>query len=163
MSFRSYLQSLEAEQRLLRVRKPASKRYEVAGILKQLEPRPVLFDLLHKSIFRAAGNLFCTKSDFAAYFGVPVSDLIPLLTQAIERRTACPRVDAAACQEMVNLDPDLDDLPILRHCALDGGNYISSGRCDRQAPDPRAKRRFSSLYAVFQDRNGCAGGAFAPF
>jgi 4-hydroxy-3-polyprenylbenzoate decarboxylase len=28
---------------------------------------------------------------------------------------------------VVSLEPNLDDLPILRHCALDGGNYISSG------------------------------------
>ena len=28
---------------------------------------------------------------------------------------------------MVIEHPDLDDLPILRHCALDGGNYISAG------------------------------------
>jgi len=33
----------------------------------------------------------------------------------------------APCQEVVIDEPDLDDLPILRHCALDGGNYISSG------------------------------------
>jgi UbiD family decarboxylase len=33
----------------------------------------------------------------------------------------------APCQEVVNLHPDLDELPIPYHCEGDGGNYISSG------------------------------------
>jgi UbiD family decarboxylase len=36
-------------------------------------------------------------------------------------------VEEAPCQEVVDLHPDLDCLPILRHCERDGGNYLSSG------------------------------------
>ncbi|MBN2549083.1 MAG: UbiD family decarboxylase [Anaerolineales bacterium] len=127
MSFRTYLDQLAARGRLVRISEPISKTYEIAGVLKKLEPQPVLFDNVAESGFRLAGNLFCSKADFAAYFGAPVAGIIPLLTQAIERRSPCPVVENASCQEVVVADPDLEALPILRHCELDGGNYISSG------------------------------------
>jgi UbiD family decarboxylase len=127
MSFRSYLQQLEDERSLIRVTAPISKTYEIAGVLKRLEPRPVLFENVQEADFRVAGNLLCSKADFARYFGVPVSEIIPLLSQAIDRRTPCPVVESAPCQEVVVYEPDLDALPILRHCAQDGGDYISSG------------------------------------
>ena len=96
-------------------------------MLKQLEPAPVLFESVRESPFRVVGNLFCSKAAFADYFGMPVSEIIPLLTRAIEQRSPCPVVEQAPCQEVVDLQPDLDSLPILRHCEKDGGNYISSG------------------------------------
>lgn len=127
MSFRSYLQALEDQKRLITVRKPISRTYEIAGVLKKLEPTPVIFEQVAGSGFRVTGNLFCSKADFAGYFGMPVSGIIPAMIGAIQGRSPCEVVEQAACQEVIDLHPDLDDLPILRHCAQDGGNYISSG------------------------------------
>jgi UbiD family decarboxylase len=127
MTLRQYLKQLEVTERLGRVSEPISKTYEVAGVLKQAEPRPVLFEQVRESEFRVAGNLFCGKGAFADYFGIDVSEIIPLLTRAAAQRRPCTQVSAAPCQEVVELQPDLDRLPILRHCELDGGNYISSG------------------------------------
>ncbi len=127
MSFRSYLQRLSERGALIEVDATISRQYEMAGVLKQLEPRPVLFRQVRESEFPAAGNLFCSKSAFAEYFGVAVKDLIPLLTGAIERRSAPEIVASAPCQEVIERSPDLDRLPILFHCAGDGGNYISAG------------------------------------
>ena len=50
-----------------------------------------------------------------------------MLRRAIVDRSPCPVVEQAPCQEVVDKRPDLDRLPILRHCAGDGGRYISSG------------------------------------
>jgi UbiD family decarboxylase len=127
MSFRSHLQRLRDDKRLIEVSRPISKIYQVAGVLEKLEPAPLLFEQVVESGFRVAGNLFCTKADFAGYFGIPVSGIIPAMIKAIEGHTPCMVMDSAPCQEVVDLHPDLDDLPILRHCAGDGGNYISSG------------------------------------
>jgi UbiD family decarboxylase len=127
MSLRNYLDRLEANRQMLHIEHPISKTYEIAGVLKQLEPQTVLFDSVSESAFRVAGNLFCTKASFADYFGIPVSQIIPTLTRAIERRSPPEIVDSAPCQEVVELAPNLDALPILRHCDQDGGNYISSG------------------------------------
>jgi UbiD family decarboxylase len=127
MTFRTYLDDLNAQQKLLCISAAVSKTYEVAGLLKKLEPRPVLFDNIRESGYRLAGNLFCSKAGFAGYFGVPVHGLIPLLTDAIDHRSPCPVVTDAPCQEVVELQPDLDGLPIPFHCQGDGGNYISAG------------------------------------
>ena len=127
MTLRSYLQQLTSSGEILAINAPVSKTYEMAGILKKMEPRPVLFENVKECPFRVMGNLFSSKAAFANYFSLQVKDIIPTLMRAIERRTPCPVVTTAPCQEVVIEQPDLDDLPILRHCALDGGNYISSG------------------------------------
>jgi UbiD family decarboxylase len=127
MSLRLHLQRLEDRDQLIRIAKPISKTYEVAGVMKKLEPVPVLFEQVIESGFRVAGNLFCSKAAFADYFGMPVSAIIPAMIRAIEGRSICEVASAAPCQEVVDLHPDLDDLPLLRHCEHDGGNYISSG------------------------------------
>jgi 2,5-furandicarboxylate decarboxylase 1 len=127
MTFRSYLHQMEDSGELLDLDSPVSKSYEMAGILKKMEPRPVLFGNVTESHFKVMGNFLSSKAAFARYLGVQVKGIIPALTQAIEDRSPCSVVTNAPCQEVVVDQPDLDDLPILRHCALDGGNYISSG------------------------------------
>ena len=127
MSLRSTLQKLEETGNLLSISTPVSKTYEMAGILKELEPKPVLFTQVKESPFQVMGNLICSKADFAGYLGLQAKEIIPSLIQGIETPSPCPIITEAACQEVVITEPDLDCLPILRHCALDGGNYISSG------------------------------------
>ena len=127
MSLRDYLHCIESQNRLVKVAPPISTDYEIAGVLKKLEPTAVLFERVSGSPFRVIGNLFCSKAAFADYFGIGVQEIIPFMMQAIERRSPCPVVDSAPCQEVAILEPDLDQLPILRHCERDGGRYISSG------------------------------------
>jgi UbiD family decarboxylase len=127
MSLRGYLQKLEAEKRLRKIAAPLSASYEIPAALKKLEPQAMLFENVRESPFRVAGNLFCSKAAFADYFGAPVAQIIPMMHKAIEQRRPCRVVERAACQEVVIETPDLDGLPILRHFAGDGGNYITSG------------------------------------
>jgi len=127
MSFRDFLNKLDESGELIHIAAPISKTYEIAGALKQLEPSPALFENVIESPFPVVGNLFCNKGAFAGYFGVSPRDLLPLLAQSIDRRSAPESVEKAPCQEVVEINPDLDALPLLRHCAGDGGNYISSG------------------------------------
>ncbi len=127
MSHREYLTKLEKQGGLTRIRKPVSKNYEIAGILKQLEPRPVLFEHVIESNFAVMGNLFCGKDAFANYFKVEPAKIIPMLSRAINNRSNYELVSQAPCQEVVVDKPELDKLPILMHCKGDGGNYLSSG------------------------------------
>jgi UbiD family decarboxylase len=127
MTLRPHLQKLTDTGEMLTLSAPISKIYEMAGILKKLEPQPVMFPKVIESPFPVMGNLLCSKAGFANYLNIQVKEIIPSLIQALQERTACPRISEAPCQEVVITDPDLDSLPILRHCALDGGNYISSG------------------------------------
>src|SRR5512136_162062 len=127
MSLRDYLHQLDERGDLIKIGVPISKTYEIAGVLKQLEPKPVLFECVTESPFRVMGNLFCDKASFADYFGIKVNEIIPFLASAIDQRRPGEIVEVAPCQDVVVTDPNLNILPILRHCELDGGNYISSG------------------------------------
>jgi UbiD family decarboxylase len=49
------------------------------------------------------------------------------MVEAIENRHPCKVVNDAACQQAIDLQPDLNRLPILFHCEQDGGAYISAG------------------------------------
>jgi UbiD family decarboxylase len=127
VSLREYLARLETGSGLVRVDESISKRYEIAAVLERLGPQPVLFERVLESQFPVLGNLICTKRAFADYLGIPTSEIIPTLARAIAERSACEVVETAPCQEVVDLEPDLDALPILRHFEADGGNYITSG------------------------------------
>jgi UbiD family decarboxylase len=127
MSFRSYLDLLAERGQLVKVSKPISTAYEVAGVLKRLEPQAALFRNVADSEFQVVGNLFPSKSAFSDYFGLTKNEIIPTLARAIEERTPPEVVSGAACQEVVIVNPDLNQLPILRHFEDDGGNYITSG------------------------------------
>ena len=127
MSLREYIQTLKNQNKLIRVNEPISRNLQIAGVLKQCEPNPVLFEKVPESAFPVIGKLFCSKAAIAGYFGIGVAEIIPFLLSAIQNRSPSRIVTKAACQEVVHNEPDLDLLPILFHCAQDGGNYISSG------------------------------------
>ncbi|HML02780.1 MAG TPA: UbiD family decarboxylase, partial [Candidatus Bathyarchaeia archaeon] len=135
MGFRGYLRKIEGKGILQKIDVKVSKRLEISGILKEVEPTPILFNNVKESEFRVAGNMFCTKDVIAEYFGVTPADLIPMLSKAISERSEPERVTQGPCQEVVESSVDLDKLPILFHCEKDGGNYVSSAVVITRDPD----------------------------
>ncbi|MBN1440293.1 MAG: UbiD family decarboxylase [Anaerolineales bacterium] len=129
MTLRERLEILRRNGDLAVIRGPVSKDLEMAGILKKLEPRPVLFEHVKGSDFRVAGNLVCGKRPFAEYFHTLPEDILGRLSGAIDHPSAPLQWKGGTppCQEVVDLTPDLGRLPILFHCEGDGGNYISAG------------------------------------
>ena len=127
MPLREYIHKLEHKKELIRVCNPISKTLEIAAVLKQSEPNPVLFEKVRESPFPVIGNLFGTKAAIADYFEIRITEIIPFLLAAIQHPTPNRIITDAPCQEVVLKEPDLDLLPILFHCKQDGGNYISSG------------------------------------
>ena len=95
MGLRKHLQNLEKEGTLLKVTKPVSKRLEAAGILKAVEPKPVLFENVKDSDYRIMGNLFCSKESIASYLGITTDNIIPTLSKAIEDRSPPEEVKTA--------------------------------------------------------------------
>ncbi len=133
MTLRTHIHKLIENGELITISEPISKVHEIAAVLKQFEPHPVLFENVREAGFRVIGNFFCNKAQFADYFGIGAAQIIPTLTQAISSPlpppTSLPREvgGVAPCQEVVHLEPDLDKLPIPLHFAGDGGNYITAG------------------------------------
>ena len=135
MGLRDYLKEIDEKDLLRKVDTEISKKLEISGILKKLEPTPILFNNVKESEFRVLGNTFCTKDVIASYFGVTPADLIPMLSKAINERSEPEIVSEASCQEVIESDVDLDKIPILFHCDKDGGNYISSAVVITRDPD----------------------------
>jgi UbiD family decarboxylase len=127
MSFRSYIKRLADRGDLITISEPISTTYETAGVLKELEPKPVLIEHPHEKKFRVVGNLFPSKAAFADYFNLSTNEIIPTLARAIEQRSPPNIIIEAPCQEVVITNPDLNQLPILHHFDNDGGQYITSG------------------------------------
>ena len=127
MTTRAYIQNLDDNGELIRISESISTQFELAGVLKSLEPAAVLFENVKDSEFGVIGNLFCTKKSFADYLNFQSSQIIPRLLEAIQNPSACTIVPNAPCQEVVISNPDLDALPIPLHFENDGGNYLTSG------------------------------------
>ena len=127
MILEEYIKDLQQNGKITTITERISKSLEIAGVLKSLEPQPVLFENVKESEFRVTGNLFCNKKQIADYFGITTEEIIPTLTRAIEKRSEPDQTDKVPCQEVIENQVDLDKLPILIHNKVDGGPYISSG------------------------------------
>ena len=127
MILEEYIKVLQKNGKIITITTSVSKKLEIAGLLKSLEPQSVLFENVKESEFRVAGNLFCNKKQVADYFGITPEQIIPTLTKAIEERSKPEEIKNAPCQEVIEDHVDLDKIPILIHNKVDGGPYISSG------------------------------------
>jgi len=134
MSLRRFL---EREPGLLRVGRPVSRHLEAAGLLKALDGEPVLLEQVEDSALPVAGNLYATKEAVARYLGVEPREIIARMVAAIDRPTRPEVIEGPApCQEVElgGEEVDLGRLPLLFHCAGDGGPYISSGVVVSRSP-----------------------------
>ncbi|MFW9770796.1 MAG: UbiD family decarboxylase domain-containing protein, partial [Candidatus Thorarchaeota archaeon] len=152
MGFREYLNKIDENRLLKKVDVEVSRNLEISGILKELEPTPVLFNNIKESKFRLIGNMFCTKSAIASYFGITPVDLIPMLSTAILNRSEPQVISTAPCQEVVEPNVDLDSIPILFHCEKDGGNYISSAVVVARDPDYGQNLDFHRAMQISKDK-----------
>ncbi|MFA6035375.1 MAG: UbiD family decarboxylase [Candidatus Micrarchaeia archaeon] len=128
LEFREFLDACVKDGTAAVVKKEVSPKLEMSGVLKALDGRPVLFEKVQGSQFRAAGNLFSTRELVAKALGVKKQELVKTMLNAIENQKKVQAFSGAPpCQEAVMDAPDLTKLPILMHCEKDGGPYVSSG------------------------------------
>ncbi|MHA1936059.1 MAG: UbiD family decarboxylase [Candidatus Thorarchaeota archaeon] len=152
MILEDYINKLNEKGDLTVVSKSISKNLEIAGVLKSLEPSPVLFENVKEVDFRVAGNLFCLKTQIADYFDIKTEKIIPTLAKGIEDHNPPEEVNDAPCQEIVENKVDLDKLPILIHNEIDGGPYISSGVVVSSDPEFGQNLDFHRAMQIGKDR-----------
>jgi len=152
MILENYIEVLQEHDKVKMVKREISKHLEIAGVLKALEPMPVLFENVKESDFRVAGNLFCNKQQIADYFGIQTEEIIPTLTKAIENRNPPESIDKGACQEVIEDSVNLDKIPILFHNEVDGGPYISSGVVVSSDPEYGQNLDFHRAMQIGKDK-----------
>ncbi|MFA6319833.1 MAG: UbiD family decarboxylase, partial [archaeon] len=119
MSFREFVEKTDYT-----ITKPVSKNLEASGIIFSASDKSIMFENIKESKNKVAANVFASKEKVAKYFGCNVSDLVPLMINALNYPTKPEIVESTDHEE---LELDLEKLPILTHTDKDGGAYISSG------------------------------------
>ena len=129
LSFRDFLAKLRKEGKLLELKKPASLKLELAGILAALDGKAVYTDKISELPGSAhiAGNVFSTRELVCDYFGIKKEELIPKLIEAIKHPSKPAEISAAEAPVLeISEEVDLTKLPIPLHAPKDGGAYFSS-------------------------------------
>lgn len=126
--FRDFLAQLKKEGKLVELKKPASLKLELAGVLAALDGKPTYSEKIPElQGARVAGSIFSTRELICDYFGIKKDELIPKLIHAINNPSK-PREIAAKDAPVLEISEqtDLLKLPIPVHAPKDGGAYFSS-------------------------------------
>ncbi|UCE57575.1 MAG: UbiD family decarboxylase [Candidatus Bathyarchaeota archaeon] len=126
MGFRSFLEQLDKNGELTRIRKQVSTEYEMAGIIDALNEKPVYFEKVKESDIPVVAGLISSKDLIARALNTKRTQLLRKLSSAIENPLPPNVVEKGECQEVVEKDVDLTKLPIMRYTEKDGGKYIAS-------------------------------------
>jgi 2,5-furandicarboxylate decarboxylase 1 len=126
LGFRSFLEQLDKDGELIRIRKEVSTEYEMAGIIDALGEKPVFFEKVKGSTIPVVAGLVSSKELIARALNLKKEQLLHELSNAIENPLPPDVVGKGECQEIVEKDVDLTKLPIMRYTEKDGGKYIAS-------------------------------------
>ena len=128
MGLRSFIEQLQKNGELIKITKPVSVEFEMAGIIAALGEKPVMFENVKDSSIRVVAGLVSSKELICRSMGITKEQLLRKLLDAIEHPVAPKMVTNAACQEVVHTgaDVDLTKLPIMHYTDKDGGKYIAS-------------------------------------
>ena len=127
MGLRSWLRRLSAEGLLLEVRERVSASYEVSEFCMQHDGVPLLFHAVDGE-HRVAMNVLGSRELLSKLFGVPKEQLAAFLAGIpTDGLQSSVRVVEDSETKAFAREPDLRELPILRHFKSDGGAYITAG------------------------------------
>ncbi|SRR5579884_298520 len=161
---RGYLAFLATHypDQLRRVTRPVDPRFELAGVLAQLErrgrPPVVVFEHVRGSQIPVVSNVHATFARLALALGLPAGASVRAFTQEYARRESHPLppvvVDDPPVQEVVLTGDavDLGMLPLPTYHERDGGAYITVGFAVMRDPDSGVRN--AGIYRLMrQGRN----------
>ena len=151
MGFRSFLEQLDKNGELIRIRKETSTEYEMAGIIDALCEKPVFFEKVKESSIPVVAGLVSSKELIAKALNIKKEQLLRKLSNAIENPLPPDVVEKGECQEIVKKDVDLTKLPIMRYTEKDGGKYIASAIAI--VTDPELGRNMCFHRLMLLDKN----------
>ena len=126
MNLRDFLSKLEQEDRLVRIKKEVSAKYEIANIMYSLDEKPVIFENVKGYDFPVFGGITSNRDVIAEGLGTSKEKLLFKLVESLRNPIEPEMINKAPCQEVVIKDPDLSKIPILYHLDGDGGRYASA-------------------------------------
>ena len=148
MNLRAFLAWSRDKAQLTTITQPVNPRLEMARVIHALEGRPLLFTDPKRPGWQVVTGICARREHFAWALGCKVAGIVPRLAKALNHPTAPPLVTDAPCQEVVDHEPDLYALPLLRHLPDDGGPYITSGIMVIRDPDYGRNVSFHRLMQI---------------
>lgn len=127
MDLRELLNALKKDEELIEIEKEVDANLEMAGIIKKLDGKAILFKKVKNSAYPVISGIASQRKYFAKGLSIKESEILQAMAKAAEKPKQYKIVEKAACQEIVEKAVDLDKLPLLLHTKSDGGRYISSG------------------------------------
>jgi len=153
-SLREFIEKLDKEKRILRLKKPVSKKLEMAGIFKALEPKcqPIMAKDSDSGM-DVVCNIYPSKGLVAEALGCKTSELVMKMKDAIHKPKE-PKVvekkDAPVLE--VEEKPKLLSLPIPLHTEGDGGPYFSSAVVFAKDPELGQNASFHRMMVIDDSR-----------
>jgi UbiD family decarboxylase len=126
MSFRSFLEQMEAEKEILHVKDALSVEFEIPSIMKSFDNcgSILLFENVKGYKTRVASNVCGTRKRICEALRVDQNGLYQRLAEAWHHPKKPKIVDDAAVMEATK--NDLSKIPILTHFEKDAGPYVTS-------------------------------------
>ncbi|MDY0130510.1 MAG: UbiD family decarboxylase [Methanosarcina vacuolata] len=123
MSFRTFINQLKENGKLVEILQPVSPRFEASKIAKNTKT-PVLFHDISGS--KVIMNLLGSRDELASMLGVPKEEIIKKLSE-VSPEGEVKLVSESPTLEVIEDQVDLTKLPILTHFEKDGAPYITAG------------------------------------
>src|SRR4030067_1688362 len=139
LGFRSFVEQLDKNGESTKIKREVSTEYEMAGIIEALGEKPVFFEKIKESHIPVVGGLLSSKDLIARALAVKKEELLQKLSTAIENPVPPQIVNTGECQEIVERDVDLTQLPIMRYTEKDGGKYTPSAGAILRDPEFKAR------------------------
>ncbi|HEY3362738.1 MAG TPA: UbiD family decarboxylase [Methanosarcina sp.] len=123
MSFRTFINQLKENGKLVEILQPVSPRFEASRIAKTAKS-PVLFNDISGS--KVIMNLLGSRDELASMLGVTKEEIIKKLSE-VSPEGEVRLVSESPTLEVIEDEVDLTKLPILTHFEKDGAPYITAG------------------------------------
>ena len=152
MNLRNFLAKLEKEDKLVRIKKEVSIKYEIANIIYGLDEKPVIFENVKGYNFPVFSGITSNRDIIAESLGTKKEKLLLKLVEALRNPKPPKIVSKAPCQEVVVKDPDIEKLPLLYHLPGDGGRYATATVCTIKDPDTGRNVSYHRLMQMGKNR-----------
>lgn len=140
-NFRDFLDLLDRNGQLVRVKKPVSTHFEIAAGIRKVSdtsgPALLYESIKGHSGWRVAAGTYATRKLLALALCVSEREMLDRYEQLEEKFIPPERVSCGPVQEVVKTGSEIDlgELPIAIHSELDCGAYVTIGVQTANDPD----------------------------
>jgi 2,5-furandicarboxylate decarboxylase 1 len=157
-TFRAYLEQLQRQGDLVRIRKEVNAKHEIAAVMVKaaLQNAPaLLFENVTGQKIPVVANLCASRNRLAVALGTSPERACAVYRERMNHPYPTKQVAHGPCQEETQSTVDLGSLPIITTHEFDAGPYITAGVII--AKDPRTgvyNTSFQRILPLGKDRAG---------